>query len=64
MKFGTTRGTDGTPLPNMAMQPPAGRRIASIYMTKTRPLQFTLALSRGGYSCVSSSEQIGILNAK
>jgi len=30
--------------PNQAMQPTAGRRIASLYFMKTPPLQVTLAL--------------------
>jgi hypothetical protein len=34
--------------PNHAMQPPAGRRTASLYFMKTRLLQATLALAMCG----------------
>jgi hypothetical protein len=33
---------------NQAMQPTAGRSDAPVYLVKTRPLHFTLALASGG----------------
>ena len=37
-----------TEQPNQSLEPTAGRRIASLLMTKTPSLQATLALASGG----------------
>ena len=36
---------------NKSLEPTAGRRVASLFMTKTRSLQATLALASGGSAC-------------
>jgi len=33
---------------NKSLEPTAGRRVTSLFMTKTHPLQVTLALASGG----------------